>query len=112
VVIDNFNRVRVAVPPHKTDPPLLVDPNAMLASAITFESLQSVLPPVRREAIRYRGDGSRWSALNSRPEHIKQVAEASLRLQVDASSLRELRLRTWAPRESPVIDRFVARKST
>src|SRR6202167_918659 len=24
-------------------------------------------------------DGGRWSALNSRPEHIKQVAEASLR---------------------------------
>src|ERR1700691_911899 len=30
-------------------------------------------------------DGGRWSALNSRPEHIKQVAEASLRrLKVDA----------------------------
>src|SRR5215469_9995392 len=25
------------------------------------------------------GDGDRWSALNSRPEHIKQVAEASLK---------------------------------
>src|SRR5947199_2845688 len=34
------------------------------------------------------GDGSRWSALNSRPEHIKQVAEASLRrLRVDAIDL-------------------------
>src|SRR5436305_12597291 len=34
------------------------------------------------------GDGSRWSALNSRPEHIKQVAEASLRrLRVDAIEL-------------------------
>lgn len=34
------------------------------------------------------GDGSRWSALNSRPEHIKQVAEASLqRLKVDAIDL-------------------------
>ncbi len=33
-------------------------------------------------------DGSRWSALNSRPEHIKQVAEASLkRLKVDAIAL-------------------------
>src|SRR3954471_16466169 len=30
-------------------------------------------------------DGNRWSVLNSRPEHIKQVAEASLkRLRVDA----------------------------
>lgn len=33
-------------------------------------------------------DGNRWSALNSRPEHIKEVAEASLRrLQVDAIDL-------------------------
>jgi aryl-alcohol dehydrogenase-like predicted oxidoreductase len=30
------------------------------------------------------GDGNRWTALNSRPEHIKQVAEDSLRrLRVD-----------------------------
>jgi aryl-alcohol dehydrogenase-like predicted oxidoreductase len=34
------------------------------------------------------GDGNRWTALNSRPEHIKQVAEASLkRLRVDALDL-------------------------
>ncbi len=34
------------------------------------------------------GDGGKWSALNSRPEHIKQVAEASLkRLKVDAIDL-------------------------
>src|SRR5262249_13086590 len=34
------------------------------------------------------GDGSRWSALNSRPDHIKQVAEGSLRrLRVDALDL-------------------------
>ena len=34
------------------------------------------------------GDANRWSALNSRPEHIKQVAEGSLnRLKVDAIDL-------------------------
>jgi aryl-alcohol dehydrogenase-like predicted oxidoreductase len=34
------------------------------------------------------GDGNRWTALNSRPEHIRQVAEASLRrLRVDAIDL-------------------------
>src|SRR5919197_803517 len=34
------------------------------------------------------GDTNRWSALNSRPEHIKQVAEASLkRLKVDVIDL-------------------------
>jgi aryl-alcohol dehydrogenase-like predicted oxidoreductase len=34
------------------------------------------------------GDGDRWSALNSRPEHIKRVAEGSLkRLKVDAIDL-------------------------
>jgi aryl-alcohol dehydrogenase-like predicted oxidoreductase len=33
-------------------------------------------------------DGGKWSALNSRPEHIRQVAEASLkRLKVDAIDL-------------------------
>jgi aryl-alcohol dehydrogenase-like predicted oxidoreductase len=33
-------------------------------------------------------DGNKWNALNSRPEHIKQVAEASLRrLRVDAIDL-------------------------
>ncbi|TRY21287.1 aldo/keto reductase, partial [Brevibacillus sp. LEMMJ03] len=33
-------------------------------------------------------DGGKWTALNSRPEHIKQVAEASLRrLRVDAIDL-------------------------
>src|SRR6516162_2734298 len=34
------------------------------------------------------GDGSRWTALNSRPEHIKQVADASLRrLRVEVIDL-------------------------
>lgn len=34
------------------------------------------------------GDGGKWSGLNSRPEHIKQVAEESLkRLKVDAIDL-------------------------
>src|SRR5438128_5898098 len=34
------------------------------------------------------GDGDKWSALNSRPEHIKQVGEQSLkRLKVDAIDL-------------------------
>ncbi len=34
------------------------------------------------------GDGGKWSALNSRPEHIRQVVEDSLkRLQVDAIDL-------------------------
>ena len=34
------------------------------------------------------GDGNRWTSLNSRPEHIKQVAEASLRrLRADAIDL-------------------------
>lgn len=34
------------------------------------------------------GDGNRWSGLNSRPEHIKQVAEGSLRrLRVEAIDL-------------------------
>ncbi len=36
----------------------------------------------------YPNDGGKWNALNSRPEHIKQVAEGSLkRLRVDAIDL-------------------------
>jgi hypothetical protein len=34
--------VSVSVAPHETDTPLIINPDAMLAGAITFESLQSV----------------------------------------------------------------------
>ena len=42
VIIDNLDLEGVAVAPPKTDPPLVVDANAVLAGAITFELLQTV----------------------------------------------------------------------
>jgi aryl-alcohol dehydrogenase-like predicted oxidoreductase len=60
------------------------------------ELLGEVLAPFRGQVViatkfgweANPGDGNRWSALNSRPEHIKQVAEGSLkRLKVDVLDL-------------------------
>jgi aryl-alcohol dehydrogenase-like predicted oxidoreductase len=63
---------------------------------VNEELLGDALEPYRSSVViatkfgwqRNPGDSDRWSALNSRPEHIKQVAEASLkRLRVDAIDL-------------------------
>lgn len=60
------------------------------------ELVGEALAPVRGEVViatkfgweANPSDGGKWNALNSRPEHIKQVAEASLkRLKVDALDL-------------------------
>jgi hypothetical protein len=42
VVVDDFDIVRIARPPAKTDTPLRVYPNAVLASSIPFELLQTI----------------------------------------------------------------------
>jgi hypothetical protein len=42
VVINDFNIVGTVVSPHKTDPPLVVDANAVLARSVTSQSLQAV----------------------------------------------------------------------
>jgi hypothetical protein len=42
VVIDNFNAGGMAINPHKTHPPLVIDANAMLAFAVTFEGFELV----------------------------------------------------------------------
>jgi hypothetical protein len=42
VVVDNFNPVRVAILPAKTNTVLVVDTDAVLAFALARESLQSV----------------------------------------------------------------------
>jgi hypothetical protein len=42
VVIDERDVKRVTILPTKADPPLIVNANAMLAGAITFELLQSI----------------------------------------------------------------------
>ena len=42
MVIDNFNIVSVSVQPTKTDPPLIVDSNAVLALAIALQRLEPV----------------------------------------------------------------------
>ena len=42
MIIDNFDVQRSFVRPAKADPPLLVDPNAPLARAITLQGFQTV----------------------------------------------------------------------
>lgn len=42
VVIHNLNIVRIAVAPHEADAPLIVDPNAVLAGAISAKAFESV----------------------------------------------------------------------
>jgi hypothetical protein len=42
VVIDDLNVVRIAVPPHKTDTPLVIDPDAVRPGAIALEHFQLI----------------------------------------------------------------------
>ncbi len=68
----------------------------MYGPFVNEELLGEALAPFRDEVViatkfgwePYAGDSDRWSALNSRPEHIRQVAEASLkRLRLDTIPL-------------------------
>ena len=42
MIIDNFDVVRIAMAPDKTDAPLLVDANAVLTCAVASERFQTV----------------------------------------------------------------------
>jgi hypothetical protein len=42
MIVDDFDVVGVAAPPNKADPPLIVDPNAVLSSAISGKALQPI----------------------------------------------------------------------
>jgi len=42
MIIDNLNFVGVALSPHETDTPLLVDPDAVLALSVTSKLLQMI----------------------------------------------------------------------
>src|ERR1035437_3522466 len=44
VVIHYLDFVRVAITPGETDPPAVIDPNAMLAGPVPFQCLQPVAP--------------------------------------------------------------------
>ena len=95
--------------PPKDKPEMIALLHAAVERGITFFDTAEVYGPLENEALvgealaRFRGqvviatkfgwapnagDTNRWTALNSRPEHIKGVAEASLkRLRVDAIDL-------------------------
>ena len=95
--------------PPKEKPEMIALIHAAVEQGVTFfdtaevygpltneELLGEALAPFRSEVVIATkfgwepgpGDGNRWSALNSRPEHSKQVAEASLRrLRVDSIDL-------------------------
>ena len=42
MVIDNLHIVRIPVAPHEADPPLIVNPNAVLALAVAAQCFQPV----------------------------------------------------------------------
>ena len=42
VIIDDFDIVSVVVAPYEADPPLRVDPDAVLAGAITAQGLEAI----------------------------------------------------------------------
>jgi len=42
VIIDNFNVVGVTVAPDETQPPLIVDPNAVLPFSIAVQSFKTI----------------------------------------------------------------------
>jgi hypothetical protein len=42
VVVDDLDLMRVGVPPLKTDPPLIVDPNAVLTLPLPRELLEPI----------------------------------------------------------------------
>jgi hypothetical protein len=42
VVIDDLHVIGIRVAPRETDPPLVIDPNAMLAAPVAFQRLQAI----------------------------------------------------------------------
>jgi len=42
VVVDDLNVTRIRINPPETDPPLVIDPNAMLPLSVTGESFQAI----------------------------------------------------------------------
>jgi hypothetical protein len=42
MIIDNFHVIRIRVAPRETDPPLVIDPNAVLAAPVAFQCLQAI----------------------------------------------------------------------
>jgi hypothetical protein len=42
VIVDDLRAVSVALPPHETEPPLIVDSDAMLTLTVAVELLQAV----------------------------------------------------------------------
>jgi hypothetical protein len=44
MIVDNLHVVSVAFSPHKTDTPLVVDTDAMLPFAVSFQWMKSIAP--------------------------------------------------------------------
>jgi hypothetical protein len=42
VVIDNLNVARIRIYPSETDPPLIIDPNAVLTPSVTGEGFEAI----------------------------------------------------------------------
>ena len=42
MVINDLNVTRIRIDPPETDPPLVIDPNAVLSSSVTGETFQTI----------------------------------------------------------------------
>ena len=42
MIIGNFNLLSISIPPHKTYSPLVIDPDAMLAFAVTLQGFEPI----------------------------------------------------------------------
>lgn len=42
MIIGNFNLLGISIPPHKTYSPLVIDPDAMLAFAVTLQGFEPI----------------------------------------------------------------------
>jgi len=42
MIINDFNIMRIALAPTKTDPPLIINPNAVLASTFSGQRLKTI----------------------------------------------------------------------
>jgi hypothetical protein len=65
MIIDDFHFPRSSVFPLKTDPPLIVDPNAVLSLAFTGQRFETVAAPLAQLRLAGNPDAIRVTLLKS-----------------------------------------------
>lgn len=80
MIVDDLYFVNVALFPYKTNPPPIINPNARLPRAISFESLEPI--PRRHAQILQRLSAVEHPELSeSRPQEIRRKRTDSLSLE-------------------------------